>query len=159
MVPVYPIPDIKSNLSLMAGSHYFTLLDIGSACWHIPIHPDDRDKTGFVTPLGSFWYERLAYGLAGAPSTFQKIMDVTLMGLKDIYALVYLDDILIFSATIEEHARRVKMILDRIREAKFKLNWDKCTFAVREVSYLGHLVSANGVSPDASKGSQILPTT
>jgi hypothetical protein len=115
-VPVYPIPDIKSNLSLMAGSRYFTLLDIESAYWNIPIHPD-KDKTGFVTPFRSFRYERLAYGRAGAPSTFQKIMDVTLMGLKDIYALVYLDDILIFSATIEEHARRVKMVLDRIREA------------------------------------------
>ena len=150
-IPVYPIPDIKSNLSLMAGSRYFTLLDIESAYWHIPIHPDDKDKTGFVTPFGSFRYERLAYGLAGAPSTFQKIMDVTLMGLKDIYALVYLDDILIFSNTIQEHARRIRMVLDRIREAKFKLNLDKCTFAAREVAYLGHLVSANGVSPDVSK--------
>jgi len=73
------------------------------------------------------------------------------MGLKDIYALVYLDDILIFSNTIQEHARRIRMVLDRIREAKFKLNLDKCTFAAREVAYLGHLVSANGVSPDASK--------
>jgi hypothetical protein len=92
-IPVYPIPDIKGNLSLMAGSRYFTLLDIGSTYWHIPIHPDDKDKTGFITPFGSFQCERLAYGLAGAPSTFQKIMDATLMGLKDIYALVYLDDI------------------------------------------------------------------
>ena len=133
-IPVYPIPDIKSNLSLMAGSRYFTLLDIESAYWHIPIHPDDKDKTGFVTPFGSFRYERLAYGLAGAPSTFQKIMDVTLMGLKYIYALVYLD-ILIFSNTIQEHARRIRMVLDRIREAKFKLNLDKCTFAAREVAF------------------------
>jgi len=95
-IRVFPIPDIKSNLSLMAGSRYFTLLDIEPVYWHIPIHPDDKNKTGFVTPFGRFRYERLAYGLAGAPSTFQKIMDVTLMGLKDIYALVYFDDILIF---------------------------------------------------------------
>jgi len=73
------------------------------------------------------------------------------MGLKDIYALVYLDDILIFSDTIQEHANRLKMVLDRIREAKFKLNLGKCTFAAREVAYLGHLVSADGVSSDASK--------
>ena len=106
----------------MAGSWYFTLLDIESAYWHIPIHPNDKDKTGFITPFGSFRYERLAYGLAGAPSTFQRIIDVTLMGLKDIYALVYLDDILIYSNSIEEHARRIRIVLDRIREAKFKLN-------------------------------------
>jgi len=150
-IPIYPIPNIEGNLSLMAGSHYFMLLDIESAYWHIPIHPADKDKAGFVTPFGSFWYERLAYGLAGAPSTFQKIMDATLMGLKDIYALVYLDDILIFSDTIQEHANRLKMVLDRIQETKFKLNLGKCTFVAREVAYLGHLVSADVVSPDASK--------
>jgi hypothetical protein len=66
-IPVYPIPDIKGNLSLMAASRYFTLLDIESAYWHIPIHPDDKDKTEFITPSGTFRYERLAYGLAGAP--------------------------------------------------------------------------------------------
>jgi hypothetical protein len=63
--------------------------------------------------------------MAGAPSTFQKIMDVTLMGLKDIYALVYLNDILTFSDTIQEHARRVQMVFDRMREEKFKLNLGK----------------------------------
>jgi len=150
-LPVYPIPDIKGNLSLMAGSRYFTLLDIESAYWHIPIHTADKDKTGFVTPFGSFRCERLAYGLAGARNTFQRIMDTTLMGLKDIYALVYLDDILIFSNTIQEHANRLKMVLDRIRSAKFKSNLRKCTFAAQKVAYLGHLVSADGVSPDASK--------
>jgi hypothetical protein len=108
-------------------------------------------RQDFVTPFGSFRYERLAYGLAGAPSTFQKIMDVTLMGLKDVFALVYLDDILIFSDTMQEHARRVKMVFDRIRRANFKLNLEKCTFAAREVAYLGHVVSTSGVSPDTNK--------
>lgn len=69
-IPVYPIPDIKGSLSLMAGSRYFTLLDVKSAYWHIPVHPDDKDKTGFLMPFGSFRCE-MAYGLAGAPSTFQ----------------------------------------------------------------------------------------
>jgi hypothetical protein len=86
-IPVYPIPDIKGNLSLMAGSEYFTLLDIVSAFWHIPIHPADKDRTGFTAPFGSFRYERLAYGLAGTPSTFQKIMDATLLGVKDVMLL------------------------------------------------------------------------
>lgn len=76
----------------MAGSSYFILLDIESAYWHIPIHQDNKDKMGFITPFGSFRYKRSAYGLVGAPRNFQKIMDVTIMGLKDIFALVYLDD-------------------------------------------------------------------
>ena len=69
----------------------------------------------FYYTFRKFRYERLAYGLGGAPSTFQKIMDNTLIGLKDIYALVYLDDILIFSDTIHEHAKRVEMVFQRIR--------------------------------------------
>ena len=85
------------------------------------------------------------------PSTFQKIMDITLMGLKDISALVYLDDILIFSDTTEEHARRIKTVFHRIREANFKLNLEKCTFAAREVAYLGHIVSADGIMVDQGK--------
>jgi len=87
-IPVYPIPDIKDSLSLMTGSHYFTLMDTESAYWHIPVHPDD-DKTGFITPFGSFRYERLADSLAGALSTFKKIMDTILTGLKDINARLF----------------------------------------------------------------------
>jgi hypothetical protein len=68
-IPVYPIPDNKSNLSLIAGSKYFTLLDIENAYWNIPIK-EDKDKTGFVTPFGSFRYEKMAFGLEGAPATF-----------------------------------------------------------------------------------------
>jgi hypothetical protein len=71
ITPVYTIPDIKSNLSPMAGSMYFTLLDIENAYWNNPIREEDKDKTGFVTPFGSFRYERIAFGLSGAPSTFQ----------------------------------------------------------------------------------------
>jgi hypothetical protein len=78
-------------------------------------------------------------------------MDVVLMGLKDIYALVYFDDVLLFSDSIQEHAQGVRMVLDRILEAKLKLNQEKYIFAARELTYLGHLVSANCVSADAGK--------
>ena len=149
--PVYPIPDIKSNLSLMAGSRYFTLLDIENAYWNIPIREEDKDKTGFVTPFGSFRYEKMAFGLSGAPSTFQRVMDAMLVGLRDVEVLVYLDDLLLFSETIEDHMRRMKLVFERVREANFKLSVAKCTFAVPEVVYLGHVVNSNGVAPDPSK--------
>jgi len=150
-IPVYSIPDIKSNLSLMAGSWYFTLLDIENAYWNIPIKEEDKDNTGFVTPFGSFGYEKMAFGLAGAPATFSKVMDAMLMGLRDVECLVYLDDILIFSATILEHARQMRLVFERIREANFRLGIAKCIFAVPKVSYLGHILSKDGVSPDQSK--------
>jgi transposase InsO family protein len=150
-VPVYPIPDVKANLSLMAGSRYFTLLDIENAYWNIPIREEDKDKTGFVTPFGSFRYEKMAFGLSGAPSTFQRVMDAMLVGLRDVEVLVYLDDLLLFSETIEDHVRKMRLVFERVREANFKLSVAKCTFAVPEVVYLGHVVNEEGVAPDPSK--------
>jgi hypothetical protein len=82
-------------------------------------------------------------------------MDAMLVGLRDVEVLVYLDDLLIFSETIEEHVRRMRLVFDRVREANFKLNIAKCTFAVPEIVYLGHVVNENGVSPDPSKVSAI----
>jgi len=149
LIPVYPICDI-SNLSLTAGSNYLTLLDIESAYWNIPIKEEDKDKTGFVTPFGSFRYEKLAFGLEGAPATFSKVMDAVLMGLRDEECLVYLD-ILILNATIPEHARRMRLVFQRIREANFKLGLAKSTFAAPKVSYLCHNLSKYGVSTDQSK--------
>jgi hypothetical protein len=99
----------------MAGSKYFTLLDVENAYWNIPIREEDKDKTGFVTPFGSFRYEKMAFGLAGAPATFSKVMDVVLMGLRDIECLIYLDDIFIFSDTLPEHERRMRLVFERIR--------------------------------------------
>jgi cleavage and polyadenylation specificity factor subunit 1 len=92
----------------------------------------------------------MAFGLAGAPGIFSRVMDTVLMGLRDIECLVYLD-ILIFSATIPEHARRMRLVFERIREANFKLGIAKCVFAAHRVSYLGHILCEDGVSPDHSK--------
>ena len=88
----------------------------------------------------------MAFGLAGAPATFSKVMDAVLMGLTDVECLVYLDDILIFSATVPEHARRMKLVFEHILEANFKLGIGKCVFAAPKVSYLGHILSKDGVS-------------
>jgi hypothetical protein len=148
---MYPILDIKGNLSLMAGSRYFTLLNIENAYWNIPIREEDKDKTGFLTPFGSFRYERMAFGLSGAPSTFQHVMDAMLVGLRDVEILLYLDDLLIFTETIKDHVRPMRLVFDRVGDANFKLNVAKCTFAVPEVMYLGHVVNRNGVAPDPSK--------
>jgi cleavage and polyadenylation specificity factor subunit 1 len=126
-------------------------LDIENAYWNIPIREEDKDKTGFVTPFGSFRYERMAFGLSGAPSTFQRVTDAMLVGVRDVEVLVYLDDLLIFSETTEDHVRRVRLVFDRVREADFKLNVAKCIFAVPEVVYLGHVVNRNGAAPIQAK--------
>jgi hypothetical protein len=92
----------------------------------------------------------MAFGLAGAPATYSKMMDATLMVLRDVECLVHLD-ILIFSATIPERARRMRLVFERTREANFKLGKAKCTFAAPKVSYLGNILSKCCDSPDQSK--------
>jgi len=108
-----------------------------------------------VTPFGSFRYEKMAFGLAGAPATFSKVTDAVLMGLRDVECFVYLDDILIFSSTVTEHARQLRLAFERIREANFKLGIAKCIFAAPKMSYLGHFLSKDAVSPDQSKDTAI----
>ena len=108
-----------------------------------------------MTPFGSFRYEKIAFVIAGTPATFQKAMDSVLTAKRDVECLVYLDDILIFSATIPEYARRLRLVFERIREANFKLGIAKCIFAAPKVSYLGHVLSKNGVSPDHSQDTAI----
>jgi hypothetical protein len=93
----------------------------------------------------------MAFGLSGAPSTFQRVMDAMLVGLRDVEVLVYLDDLLLFSETTDDHVSRVRLVFEHIREANFKFNVSKCNFAVPEVVYLGHVVNRNGVAPDPSK--------
>ena len=97
----------------------------------------------------------MAFGLAGAPATFSKVTDAVLMGLRGVECLVYLDDVLIFSATLPAHACRLRLVFERIREANFKLGIAKCIFAAPKVSYLGHVLSKDGVSPDQSKATAI----
>jgi hypothetical protein len=93
----------------------------------------------------------MAFGLEGAPATFSKVMDALLMGLSDVECLVYLDDILIFSATVPEHYRRMRSVFERIQGAKFTLCIATCIFAALKVSYLGHILSKDSISPDQSK--------
>ena len=92
-----------------------------------------------MTPFRSFSYEKIAFRLAGVPATFSKVMDAVLIGLRDVECLVYLDDILIFSATIPEYSRRMKIVFESIREANFMLGIAKCIFAAPKLSYVGHI--------------------
>jgi hypothetical protein len=127
--PVYPVPDVKSNLSLIAGSRHFTLLNIENAYSNIPIREEDKVKTVFVNPFGSCRYEKMAYGLSGAPSTLHCVTDGMLVGLRDVEELECLDDLLLFSETTEDHVRRRRLVFERVRETNFKLRVAKCTFA------------------------------
>lgn len=150
-VPSFPMPLVQENIDRLSGNQYFTIVDMEDAYYHIPIHEKDRHKTGIITPFGSYQYNRLAFGLAGAPCTFTKVINNVLLGLGETTCLIFMDDILIFSRTIEEHAERLQKVFERLRTASFTLNVAKCHFAQDQVEYLGHTIGRTGSKPSEDK--------
>jgi hypothetical protein len=102
---VYPLPRIDDVFDRLAGANYFSTLDLANGYWQVPVAERDRQKTAFVTPDGLFEFKRMPFGLANAPATFQRLMDQVLNRHKWTACLVYLDDILVFGKTFEEHQR------------------------------------------------------
>lgn len=147
----YPLPLIVETLERMGRSRFFTTLDLASGYHQVPIWPEDQEKTAFTTEGGHFEYKKMPFGLVNAPATFQRLMDQLLAEVKGDECLVYLDDIIVYSATIEEHCQRLEKVLARLDEANLRANIDKCHFAQGEVHYLGHIVSSEGVRPDPKK--------
>lgn len=147
----YPLPNIQDILYQLGHSVYFTTLDLASGFHQIAMNPKDEEKTAFSTPLRHYQFARMPFGLKNAPSTFQRLMNTVLSGLQGLQCFVYLDDIVIYASSIPEHSVKLKSIFDRLRTNNLKLQPDKCEFMRREVAYLGHAISENGVSPNPDR--------
>uniref|UniRef100_A0A8C5WE77 ribonuclease H n=1 Tax=Leptobrachium leishanense TaxID=445787 RepID=A0A8C5WE77_9ANUR len=147
----YATPRIADALQCLSGAKWFSVLDLRSGYHQIPMHPEDKEKTAFICPLGFFEFNRMPQGLMGAPATFQRLMEKTVGDMNLIEVLVYLDDIIVFGKTLEEHEQRLEKVLKRLHEEGLKLSLEKCQFCLPSVTYLGHVVSAEGVSTDPRK--------
>lgn len=147
----FPLPNIEEILDQLGNAKYFTTLDLASGYHQIPMAERDKPKTAFSTPYGHYEYNRMPFGLKNAPATFQRLMNSVLIGIQGLRCLVYLDDIVIYGSSLEEHNKRLTEVLQRLREANLKLQPDKCEFLRKEVNYLGHVISENGISPDPAK--------
>jgi transposase InsO family protein len=147
----YPLPRIDATLDSLSGAAYFTTLDLASGYWQVEVEEQDKEKTAFSTPKGHFEFNVMPFGLTNAPATFQRLMECVLAGLTGEQCLIYLDDIVVFSKTFEEHIARLTNVFQALRQADLTLKLSKCDFAQREVKYLGHIVSAAGVRPDPTK--------
>ena len=148
---VYPLPRIDDCLAALGGNKYFSLLDLVSGYWQVPMATDDKEKTAFTTPSGLYEFDVLPFGLSNAPATFQRLMDVVLAGLKWHNLLVYLDDICVFSDSFETHLASLTQTFERLRSFNLKLKPGKCHILQREFRYLGHIISAGGMSTDPVK--------
>lgn len=147
----YPLPNISDLLDKLGRCHYFTTLDLASGFHQIEINEESVEKTAFSTEFGHHEFLRMPFGLKNAPATFQRVMDQILRGLVNKTCLVYLDDIIIFSTSLQEHITNIKEIFNRLRDAGLKIQLDKSEFIKREVAYLGHIVTPEGVKPNPAK--------
>ena len=147
----FPIPRIDASLDALAGASWFTTLDLRSGYFQVPLCPRDAHKTAFITRSGSYQWRVLPMGLCNSASTFQRLMNMVLSGLTYTSCLVYLDDIIIMSSSLDEHLSRLEAVFRRLRGANLKLRPDKCVVMQKEVTFLGHVVSANGIAMDEKK--------
>ena len=146
----FPIPRIDDILSQLGEAKYFTTLDLKSGYWQVRLDEESKKKTAFTCHKGLFQFNVMPFGLSNAPAVFQELMNIVLQGCEE-FSTAYLDDILIFSSSIEEHLKHIQTVFDRIREHGLKLKLKKCTFFETETEYLGFIISKEGVKPDSKK--------
>ena len=139
----YPLPHMEQTIQMLGrGYRYLSKLDMKSGFWQIPIKEEDKHKTALVTPNGLYEWNVLAQGLKNSPPSFQRVMSDVLSDYRE-FALVYIDDIVVFSRTFEEH-------LDLFKR-NFRLNPLKCDIPYEQIDYLSHTVSCSGVKPTDEK--------
>ena len=144
---VYPLPRIDDVIERLNGSRVFSTLDLRSGYFQVPLALDERDKTAFITPEGLWQFNRLPQGLKNSPSVFQRLMNQTLGSLRWDVCLAYLDDIIVYSSSFDQHLLDVNKVCQVLHTSNFKLNYNKCSFFQHEISFLGHKINADGCSP------------
>ena len=147
----HPLPHIQDIFDSLHGSTVFTTVDLRSGYWQIPMSPEDIPKTAFVTHRGLYEFTRLPFGLKNAPAVFQRAMQSILGSALGDYALVYIDDVIIFSKNEEDHERHVKCVLKKFEEYGLVVKESKCKFHQKELPLLGYIVSGNGIRADPGK--------
>ena len=148
---VYPLPRVDDLLNQLHGAKCFSKIDLRSGYHQVRIHQDDIHKTAFNTRYGHFEFCVLPFGLTNAPATFMHLMQHLFQKHLDSFVIIYLDDILIYSPEEATHRKHVRIVLDILRQNKLFAKLSKCEFFKSSLSFLGHVVSANGVSMEPDK--------
>ena len=146
---VWPMPRVKDIFAKLGKAKFFTMLNLRSSYHHKALDDDAIKKTAFVMPLVKYKYLKVPFGLAQAPVYFQNLMNKVLYRLH--FTLAYLDDVIIFSETAEQHLKHIQIVLTRLKQTKLQLEKSKCLFIKQELHYLGHLLTTKGLKPQSEK--------
>jgi hypothetical protein len=152
----YLLPHIDILFDQLAGARVFSKVDLCLGYYQIKIHPKDIPKTAFSTRYGLYKYLVMSFGLTNAPAHFMYLMNSVFMPELDKFVVVFIDDILIYSKSKEEHAQHLRVILQRLRDHQLYAKFSKCAFWLKEVPFLGHIISAGGIAVDPSKVQEVL---
>ena len=148
---MHPLPRIDATLDALHGARFFTTLDLLCGYWQIEIEEQHKYITAFICEFGQYEWNRMSFGLCNAPATFQRFMNSIFRKLLYKSVLIYLDDVIIFSKTLEEHIKHIEEVLEILEEHRLKLKLSKCFFAQLELEFLGFIINALGVRPDPKK--------
>jgi hypothetical protein len=152
----YPLPRIDDLFYQLKGACVFSKIDLRSGYHQLKIRATDIPKTAFITRYGLYEYTIMSFGLTNAPAYFMYLMNKVFMEYLDKFIVVFIDDILIFSKNEEEHDEHLRLVLQKLRENQLYAKLSKCEFWLKEVLFLGHIISEGGISVDPSKVESVL---
>jgi hypothetical protein len=147
----YPLPKMDHILEKVVGANRMSMIDGFSGYNQIAVHEDDKEKTTFTTPWGTFMYEKMPFGLMNAGATFQRAMDIAFVNERDKFVIIYLNDLTVFSNSDAEHLVHLKQTFKKCRKFGLSLNPKKSHFAMQEGKLLGHIVSREGIKIDPKR--------
>ena len=149
----FPLPKFEDVVDTLgeAKAQIFSVIDLASGFYQIPLDESTKHKSAFITHQGVFQFKRLPFGLMNSPISFQSLMTKVLQSLLWSTALVYIDDVIIFSKSFAQHLHDLDLVFSKLREAKLTLQPTKCNFACKQVKYLGHIINKDGIQVDPEK--------
>jgi hypothetical protein len=152
----YPLPRIEDLFDQMKGASVFSKIDLRLGYNQLKIRESDIPKTAYCTRYGLYEYTMMSFGLRNAPAYFMYLMNKVFTEYLDKFVMVFIDDILIFSKMEEEHEKHLRMVLEKLRSNQLYAKFSNCEFWLTEVAFLGHVISAGGISVDPSKVKDVL---
>ena len=152
----YPIPDITDILDKLGKCQYFSVLDLAQGFNQIKINPKDIPKTAFSVENGKYEWTRMPFGLCNAPATFQRVLDDVLRDLIGKCCLIFMDDIIVYGTSLQESLENLEKVFQKLQKFNLKVQLDKCAFLQKEVEFLGHIVTREGIKPNPNKIKAIL---